>query len=79
MTVSVRYPILVPDVEIPWDEELERREAEWGHEDDPPLRIDRLENSGVLFPPQPKRTGLIRGLLALPFIILLWIAIWVLL
>ena len=79
MTLSVRYPVLAPDMEIPWDEELERREAEWGHEDDPPLRLDYLEAAGCLSPPRPKRTGLIRGLLAIPFVILLWAAIWVLL
>ena len=78
--LSVRYPILSPDVELQdWPAELDKREEAWGHEDDPPLRLDRLETCGTFAPPRPKRTGLIRGLLAIPFVILLWAAIWVLL
>ena len=62
-----------------WERDLREREEAWGHEDDPPLRLEMLEAAGTFAPPRPKRTGLIRGLLAIPFVILLWAAIWVLL
>jgi hypothetical protein len=70
---SVRYPILAPDVEIPpWPKVLDEIEAEYDA-DAPPLRLDRLEASGMLTP-RPKRTGLIRGLLAVPIIMgIIWL------
>ncbi len=81
MTASVRFPILAPDVELQdWPADLEWREAQWGHEDDPPLRLDRLEASGSFSPPRPKRTGLIRAVLfGVPVLIALWVALWVML
>ena len=80
MTASVRYPLLAPDVEIPWPADLERREAAWGHEDDPPLRLEMLEAGGTFSPPRPKRTGLIRGLLfVVPVLAVLIWAIFVVL